>query len=560
MLALRSERLLAQLFQDVAQAEERVEAQRESLALTAAFTPDTVFPRMDRYGLGSIDAADLVRYLDSLGLYLRESEARLIIKQYDSNADGRLSEQDFLQLALPAANPTVRNLALERRAGIYSTEVTVALTRLFELELAYHRGLLDNARDLRLQDDFTISAAFNAAALPLSNYVTRASLRSLLGRHGPQGSEAALDAIFRRLDTDGDERLTYSEFSFPFTELPRPEPSYSSSALPLDRSSRSSRSLRNPDLLSRSQADFNRSMRSSGSVDPEPRLSSRSLRSSRSISKGALRTSYADLGATRSLRSSYAADLGATRSFRSTISSPRYESYGRSAGGRLALSARDALAAYFQEKLAFLREADIRRRELSLDYDFNLEDAFRMFDRYDKGYLTAIDLEEGIYALGGNPRPGEVRLLVTEFSAGAYSKLSFADFCDMILPSGIRRYGAQSLYPADRRSPFRLATKNHLLDLLQLLLDTEKRTEAQRQALQRLPTYTAIDAFAALDQDRDNNLTSSELRYFLESSGLRATERELQALVAGLDRDRDGRVTSREFADALSPRAVERYY
>ena len=552
MLALRSERLLAQLFQDVALAEERVEAQRESLALTAAFTPDTVFPRMDRYGLGSIDAADLVRYLDSLGLYLRESEARLIIKQYDSNADGRLSEQDFLQLALPAANPTVRNLALERRAGIYSTEVTVALTRLFELELAYHRGLLDNARDLRLQDDFTISAAFNAAALPLSNFVTRASLRSLLGRHGPQPSEAALDAIFRRMDTDGDERLTYSEFSYPFTELPRPEPTFASSAQPLDRSMRSSRSLRNPDrnpdLLSRTQADFSRSMRSSGSIEPDPRLSSRSLRSStRSVSKGALRSSYAD--------------MSATRSFRSTISSPRYEGYGRYTTARLLpMSAREGLTAYFQERLAFLREADIRRRELSLDYDFNLEDAFRLFDRYDKGYLTAIDLEEGIYSLGGNPRPGEVRLLVTEYSAGAYSKLSFADFCDMLLPSGIRRYGAQSLYPADRRSPFRLATKNHLLDLLQLLLDTERRTEAQRQALQRLPTYNALDAFGTLDQDRDNNLTSSELRYFLENSGLRATERELQALVAGLDRDRDGRVTSREFTDALSPRAVERYY
>lgn len=560
MLALRSERLLAQLFQDVAQAEERVEAQRESLALTAAFTPDTVFPRMDRYGLGSIDAADLVRFMDSLGLYLRESEARLIIKQYDSNADGRMSEQDFLQLALPAANPTVRTLALERRAGIYSTEVTVALTRLLELEIAYHRTLLDDARDLRLQDDFTISAAFNAAALPLSNYVTRASLRSLLGRHGPPTSEAALDAIFRRLDTDGDERLTYSEFSFPFTELPRPDPAVAST-LPLDRSSRSSRSLRNPDLLSRSQVDLNRSLRASTSIDPEPRLSSRSLRSSRSFSKGALRTSYADL-TTKSFRSTHASPRYEpySSSRYEPYSSSRYEGYSRYTTTRMPMSAREALAGYFQEKLAFIREAEIRRRELSLDYDFNLEDAFRMFDRYDKGYITAVDLEEGIYALGGSPRPGEVRLLVAEYSASGYAKLSFADFCDMLLPSGIRRYGAQSLYPSDRRSPFRLATKNHLLDLLQLILDTERRTEAQRQTLQRLPTFNAFEAFNTLDHDRNGNLTTSELRYFLESSGLRATERELQSLLAALDRDRDGRVNSREFADALSPRAVERYY
>ena len=55
-------------------------------------------------------------------------------------------------------------------------------------------------------------------------------------------------------------------------------------------------------------------------------------------------------------------------------------------------------------------------------------------------------------------------------------------------------------------------------------------------------------------------MTASELRFFLESSGVRASELELSRLLGVLDRDKDGRVTGREFAASLQPKARDRYY
>ena len=556
MLSLRSERQLAQFFLDIAKGEERVEDLRQSLALIPAFTPATVFARMDRRGAGSIDSGDLVRYLESLGLMLRESEAKQILQQYDSNQDGLLSENDFLQFALPAANPGLRTLAMERRYGSYTAEVQVVVTRLMEVELAYQRNLGDDLRDIRGEEGFTISAAFNAATLPLSTYITRSSIRSLLSKHSSSVSDSLLDGIFRRLDNDGDEQLSYLEFSAPFLAFSP------STSLRVSSPNRSFRSLRSSSGLENTAG--NRSFRS---PERDVKLESRSFRSpARSFRAAENSTSLSQ--SFRSSRSYKPAE-----SYRESSSSlsrrySPYSSYKSLSSSRPASSTatgisptvRSALAAYFQAYIDLGRETETKRRDLTLDYDFDLERAFKVFDRFEKGYVTERDIEEGLAALGVAVRRGDMTLLLAEFSSSGYGRLSYSDFCEMILPEGANRYSSLSRYSTERRSSFRALTRSRLADLMQIMIEKMRRIEGQRQALQRLPSFTPTSTFASLDIDRNDYLTASELRFFLQSEGVRASELELSRLLAVLDRDKDGRVTGREFAASLVPKARDRYY
>ena len=550
MLSLRLERLLAQYFLDVAKGEERVEDLRQSLALLPAFTPSTVFARMDRRSVGSIDSSDLVRYLESLGLMLRESEAKQILQQYDSNQDGLLSESDFLQFALPAANPDLRALAIDRRYGSYTAEVQVVVTRLMEVELAYQRNAGDDLREMRGEEGFTISAAFSAATLPLATTITRASLHSLLSKHSSPPSDSLLDGIFRRLDTDGDERLSYSEFSAPFLAFSP------ATSLPISPSNRSFRSLRSSYITE--QTTENRSYRS---PEKDLKLESRSFRSP-ARSYRALEDSSTSLS--QSFRSSRS--YKPTQTYRESSLSRRnyspYSSYRSPSPTRSSLlpSVRIALAGFFQAYIDLGKETETKRRDLMLDYDFDLERAFREFDRYEKGYVTERDVEEGLQRLGLGVRLEDVRLLLAEFGWSGYGRLSYSDFSEMLLPEGTTRYASLSRYSTDRRSSFRALTRGRLADLFQMIIEKVRRIEGQRQALQRLPSFSPSIAFDSLDMDHDDNLAPSELRFFLESSGVRTSELELSRLLAGLDRDKDGRVTSREFAASLLPKARDRYY
>jgi len=548
MLSLRSERLLAQFFLDIARGEERVEDLRQSLSLLSAFTPATVFARMDRRSLGHIDSSDFVRFLESLGLMLRESEARQILQQYDSNQDGLLTESDFLQFALPAANPGLRALALDRRYGSYTAEVQVVVTRLMEVELAYQRNLGDDLRDIRGEEGFTISAAFNAATLPLSTYITRSSLHSLLSKHSTAPSHSLLDGIFRRLDSDGDEKLSYSEFSAPFLAFSP------ATSLHISPQTRSFRSLRNSSGLETSYR----------SPERETRLDSRSFRSP---ARSYRATEDLSTSLSQSFRSSKSYkpvqtyyESSTSNRYSSPYSSRSLSSIRLAASAGLSPSVRSALTAYFQAYVDLGRETEMKRRDLALDYDFDLERAFRVFDRFEKGYLGERDVEEGLEGLGIVGRQGDVKLLLAEFSSGGYGRLSYRDFCEMLLPEGSNRFSSLSKYSTDRRSPFRALTRSRLADLLQILLERTRRIEGQRQALQRLPSFSPVSAFAWLDRDNDDNLTASELRFFLESSGVRASELELSRLLGVLDRDKDGRVTGREFAASLQPKARDRYY
>lgn len=557
MLSLRSERQLAQFFLDIAKGEERVEDLRQSLALIPAFTPATVFARMDRRGVGSIDSSDLVRYLESLGLMLRESEAKQILQQYDSNQDGLLSENDFLQFALPAANPGLRTLAMERRYGNYTAEVQVVVTRLMEVELAYQRNMGDDLRDIRGEEGFTISAAFNAATLPLSTYITRSSLRSLLSKHSSAISDSLLDGIFRRLDNDGDEQLSYSEFSAPFLAFSP------STSLHISSPNRSFRSLRSSSGLENMTGT-----RSFRSPERDVKLGSRSFRSpARSFRAAedstALSQSFRSSRSYKPAESYRESSSTLSRRYYSPYSSYRSLSSSRPASSTatgISPSVRSALAAYFQAYVDLGRETETKRRDLTLDYDFDLERAFKVFDRYEKGYVTERDLEEGLVGLGVAVRRGDMTLLLAEFSSSGYGRLSYSDFCEMILPEGANRYNSLSRYSTERRSSFRALTRSRLADVMQIMIEKMRRIEGQRQALQRLPSFSPASTFASLDIDRNDYLTSSELRFFLQSEGVRASELEISRLLAVLDRDKDGRVTGREFAASLVPKARDRYY
>jgi len=460
--------LVARLLLSLGQAEQRVESLRQVLSLLPTFTPASAFPRLSPPR--PLSPRDFLDFLDSLDVYATEQEAHLVIQQYDCDRDGCLSCADFEQMTLPATSPALRSLALSRSAGLFTEETEATLTQLIALELTYHRQLIAAIREIVAFRDFDLRTAFETVAV--RGVITRNSLREAVLGLGNWCEEETLDAVFRRLDWNGDEQLSFEEFAAPFAYCQQAKsPQFyrsESSSLP----------------LSQSKDTATRSIRSSL---PTPNL-------------------Y-------------------------TLPSPHL----------------GLLLAYFQDKLAFLRQAEATRRQLALDPNFSLEDTYHLFDPYDKGHLSVWDIEEGLRSLAVEVGAGDAALLIGEYATSG-KKLCFSDFCDMILPFSVGRYGNSA------RRPIKPPTSDYLTDLFQLLITTERRLEGHRQALARLPSFSVLDMFKSIDLHHTSHLSLSNLRDFLEYHSVGTGESELTALLASLDRDKDGQVTMREFAEALAAR------
>ena len=78
-----------------------------------------------------------------------------------------------------------------------------------------------------------------------------------------------------------------------------------------------------------------------------------------------------------------------------------------------------------------IEDAKIR---LAINPDFNCEDAFRLFDSNNKGYLTKDDIENTLNLLGIFPTIKRLKLLMKRYDLQKNGTINYADFFDMVVP------------------------------------------------------------------------------------------------------------------------------
>ena len=67
--------------------------------------------------------------------------------------------------------------------------------------------------ELEIRYDYSIHSSFRAIDRYNEGYIDTYNLGQFLKNNGHYASERELIAIIRRIDTDGDAKLSYSEFS-----------------------------------------------------------------------------------------------------------------------------------------------------------------------------------------------------------------------------------------------------------------------------------------------------------------------------------------------------------
>ena len=89
---------------------------------------------------------------------------------------------------------------------------------------------------------------------------------------------------------------------------------------------------------------------------------------------------------------------------------------------------------FLKKMMNYESELERMKINLSLKNDFNVEDAFRVFELNGRGYLTVEDLEFGLNSLEVYPSSKDLRLLMKRFDLNKNGFLNYADFFDILVP------------------------------------------------------------------------------------------------------------------------------
>jgi Ca2+-binding EF-hand superfamily protein len=216
----------------------------------------------------------------------------------------------------------------------------------------------------------------------------------------------------------------------------------------------------------------------------------------------------------------------------------------------------------FTSQITLDKHLEAVRQELSLRSDFNLPDAFRMFDTSNKGSIQVTDVAETLRYLALHPASDDIYTWFGRFDNDFDGRLGYRDFCKMFTPRQheyvklLEERFPRNVAASRRRLVFSPETQALVRKAVGLHIEVEVSVEALRQRLTDDPDFDPRVAFGELDLDHNGYVTYRVLKEALQNRGMYPTERELISLFDRYDRDSDGRISYADFIQEVSPRGT----
>ena len=338
----------------------------------------------------------------------------------------------FLQMLLPCTDNLLRNITLDRpsfRVGRFDSlpyDIERALLDILEKEVDLMRRLDILKRELEIRYDFSSLAAYRSIDRYNDGRINTFNLGTFLRSVGHYASETELLAIVRRIDTDGDAMLSYSEFAeFIRSTHPPVRPSFEV----MERAASAERYRR-------------RLLETRHSSPLRPQTSPRAFSATRHSSP--LRPS-SPMRHTSPVRTSPMP----------RYSPPRYSSPSRQP--TLNLRDEDELVNGLRDLIRTENDIEREKTQLAMKPDFNMTDAFKIFDVNYCGHICVTELREGLAAIGVFPTSEELDLFVSRYDTTGDRRLNSREFSDAFLTldayyaSMVERRGSNHRYPLYRR-------------------------------------------------------------------------------------------------------------
>ena len=609
MCSIETKKRIAKLFIILAEGERTVEISRQVLSDLKEFDSYQIFKNLDIERKNKIDAYNIIDYLRNKGIYASEEEAQLIILFYDQDYDTYLSFSEFINL--------IQSEKIEQKASCRSSNselsynVDYSFYKLLEKEVDLARNILYALKDIKCRYDFNIHNIFHS--VKSFNSITPDSVRNFLEKNEITYLEADIKSIIKRLDLNKDGRIDLCEFhallGFPncafccpctrcdscgtrycdscFTECPcyiHENNNNINYRQNLNNNSVQMNNNKINTLYNLNNYNINYTMSPQRNINlSQPLNNINKYNTSYKINDD--NNDYDNPGEQKvskslSIRMSPERKYGPievdlcdnckqipcicnkTSQNKEEINFNDNSQTNNNTNNMIQnnSSLNDFEKSQFNEFLKLLMnvEKDIEQKkiDLVLHSDFNCEDAFRIFEKNGRGFLTKDDLKYGLYLLGINASDFVIDLLFKRFDLQKLDEINYADFFDMLIPFQKKYRNEVEQRPPLSYSSFQnieifsQKTIICLRNVFNLIINCEIKINEMRKNFSIL-IRRLKDIFRMFDINELGFFNFQDFLRYLKDNELLDEALNVDLLFIRLDKNRNGKIDFTEVADEI---------
>ena len=214
---------------------------------------------------------------------------------------------------------------------------------------------------------------------------------------------------------------------------------------------------------------------------------------------------------------------------------------------------------YLKEAMITEKKIEEQKIKLSLNNDFNCEDAFRIFEENSKEVISKENLKYGLNLLTIYPSNLDLDLLMNKYSLKNGGILHFGDFFDIVVPYDKEcRNRVEERMPNSShvyRSPniFSFNTRNDIKDLFKLIIEEENILNNIRKEFSLTLKKTYLEEFfKEMDIMRNRYFNQQDLLIYIQKKGIFIDENACDLLFIRLDRNRNGIIEFEEIEKEIN--------
>ena len=204
-------------------------------------------------------------------------------------------------------------------------------------------------------------------------------------------------------------------------------------------------------------------------------------------------------------------------------------------------------------------ESNIEEAKINLlmRSDFNVEDAFRIFENPENENISFSDLQKGLKQLGIFASLKEIKLLMKRVDIKKKGFIDYSDFFDLLVPfqkkyrDNVERRIPSSFIPIyNKNDIFLLSTKIYFTNLFRLIISCEDQLNIIKENI--VEDKIQIEKiFNKIDNIGLGYISDIELYIYLKNNGIIYNELQNSLAFIRLDKNRDGKIELWEIEEEL---------
>ena len=465
MCSPETEKKLAKILMILAEGERAIEISRQVLSDLKEFDSFQIFKNIDIEDNNKIDCYSLINYLRTKGIYCSEEEACLIILFYDQDYDNALSYPEFINM-IQSDKVLKKSLDKSPKDKI-PFNVEYSLTRLLEREVELSRNIIYSLKDIKCRYDFNIHNLYHK--LKYFNSITDESIKNYLENNQMQYLESDIKSIKKRLDLNKDGIIDLCEFhallGFPDCVYCCPCINCESCGKCLCDSCYNNIPCYLHGNIQNKKINLSNEQIDNYSVD-------------NILNNNAYLTQFSEASSNLDYKNRFNTQL---------YNMKEYENLNENEN----LNNEDIKQ--FNEFLKLLMEAETQIEEIKIELakreDFNCGDAFRIFDKDNKGFLTKDDFKKGLYSIDVIIDDFLIDLIFKRFDLLKKGELNYPDFFDMMVPfekkyrNEVEKRNEKSFSCEQSLDLLNKETKEILKNVLNIIIRFEEEINEKRKEI-----------------------------------------------------------------------------